>query len=165
MSLAVRYDALLSYSDHERRKWREWIAADPSRFEIPVQPDGRFPTVGALLDHMYLVERRHLSRLVGATPPDVTGVAAGNWQRLFEYADLVRADLRRYATDIDDAVADQTISFTGFDNTRFSMSRRRLLTHILLHEVRHLAQIALAARLNGVDPPGSHDIAFFEEFE
>jgi uncharacterized damage-inducible protein DinB len=44
------------------------------------------------------------------------------------------------------------------------MSRRRLLTHILLHEVRHLAQVALAARTAGIEPPGQHDLIYFAEF-
>jgi uncharacterized damage-inducible protein DinB len=165
VSLAIGYEPLLAYSDHERRKWREWIAIDPARFEMAMQPGGRFPTIGALLDHVFFVERRHLSRLEGATPPDSSGVPGGEWQRLFEYADLVRADLRKYAGDLDDAAATGTISFTGWDGVQYTMSRRRLLTHIVMHEVRHLAQIALAARLHGVEPPGSHDIAFFPGFD
>ena len=30
--------------------------------------------------------------------------------------------------------------------------------HILLHEIRHWAQIALAVRLAGLEPPGEHDL-------
>ena len=37
------------------------------------------------------------------------------------------------------------------------MSSRKLLFHILLHEIRHWAQIALAVRLAGFEPPGDHD--------
>ena len=44
------------------------------------------------------------------------------------------------------------------------MSRRKLATHVVLHEVRHLAQIALAARAAGVAPPGDHDLFFFEDY-
>jgi uncharacterized damage-inducible protein DinB len=44
------------------------------------------------------------------------------------------------------------------------MTRRRLLTHILLHEIRHLAQVALAARTAGVAPPGEHDLIYYDEF-
>jgi len=44
------------------------------------------------------------------------------------------------------------------------MTRRRLVTHILLHEIRHLAQLAYAARLAGVEPPGQHDIFYFDGF-
>lgn len=44
------------------------------------------------------------------------------------------------------------------------MTRRKLLAHMLLHEVRHLAQIALAARIAGHEPPGRHDLFYFPEF-
>ncbi len=162
MSLNIPFDRILDYSDHERRKWRKWIDADPKRLDIPMQPGGRFATLGLLLEHLYFVERRHLSRLEGGTPPDATGVATGDWEALFEYGELVRADLRRYAADLDDAIGNEIFGFSirGED---FSVPRRQLMVHILLHEVRHLAQMALAARLAGVDPPGDHDILFCPE--
>ena len=164
MSVSIAFEQLLDYSDHERHKWREWVAADPQRLDLQLQPPGsRFPTVGVLLDHMFLVERRHLSRLEGATPPDATGISAGDWKRLFDYADLVRADLRRYVADLDDTIGSTTITWT-FSGDTYAMSRRRLLTHILLHEMRHLAQIALAARTAGIEPPGRHDLIYFAEF-
>ena len=163
MSVTVALEQLLDYSDHDRRKWRSWIAADAGRLDIVVQPGGRFPTIGALLDHIFFVERRHLSRLEGATPPDATGIPPGDWQRLFDYADLVRSDLRRYASDIDDGVGSQVLSWRYLDR-EYTMSRRRLLTHIVLHEIRHFAQVALAARTAGVEPPGEHDLIYFAEF-
>jgi uncharacterized damage-inducible protein DinB len=162
VSVSIGYEQLLAYSDHERRKWRDWIAADPKRLDLPVQPGGRFPTIASLIDHVFLVERRHLSRLEGGTPPDATGVPPGDWKRLFEYADLVRADLRRYAGELAES-GSETISF-GIAGQTYSMSRRRLLTHIVVHEVRHLAQLALAARLAEVAPPGEHDLFYFTEF-
>jgi uncharacterized damage-inducible protein DinB len=163
VTVTIAFEQLLDYSDHERRRWRDWIAADPARLDIAVQPGARFPTVGALLDHVFFVERRHLSRLEGGTPPEATGIPHGDWRRLFDYADLVRADLRRYAADMTDTAAGGTIAwqYLGRD---YAMSRRRLLAHILLHEIRHLAQIALAARTAGNAPPGDHDLIYYDEF-
>ncbi len=163
MSVSVGYEQLLDYSDHDRRKWRAWVAADPRRLDIPVQAGGRFPTIGALLDHIFLVERRHLCRLEGGTPPDATGIPPGDWQRLFDYADLVRADLRRYAADVDEEIGSQVLTWR-FLEREYTMSRRRLMTHIVLHEIRHFAQIALAARTAAVEPPGEHDLIYFAEF-
>ena len=60
MNLA--YDELLRYTSAERDKWRRWLTTNPSAMEAPVQPDGRLPTVGRLIDHIFLVERRHLQR-------------------------------------------------------------------------------------------------------
>ncbi len=165
MSVSIGLEQLLGYSDCERRKWREWIAADPKRLDIAVQPGARFPTIGALLDHIFFVERRHLSRLEGGTLPEQTGIPPGDWTRLFEYGDLVRADFRRYVADIDDRIGSETMTFTPITGGTVTMTRRRLLTHVFLHEVRHYAQLALAARAAGVEPPGNHDLFFFAEFD
>ena len=165
MSVAVALAPLIAYSDHEREKWRQWIAADPARMRIPFQTGGRFADVAALLDHVFLVERRHLARLEGATPPPATGVPSGDWGAMFEYGDLVRADFRAYLDALDEATASQTMVITGLQSSAdVVMTRRRLVTHILLHEIRHLAQLAYAARLAGVEPPGQHDIFYFDEF-
>lgn len=163
MNLTIRVDELIGYSDHERAKWKEWIAADPARLRLPFQPGGRFPTIGSLLDHIFLVERRHLARLQGATPPEITGIDLADWSGLFDYADLVRADLRHYVADLDEASGAEIVTITARSGTA-AMSRRKLAFHIVLHEVRHLAQLAYAARMAGVEPPGSHDLFYFTEF-
>jgi uncharacterized damage-inducible protein DinB len=165
VSVTIEFARLLAYSDHERQKWRDWIAADPSRLSIVLQPGGRFPTAAELLDHIFFVERRHLSRLQGSTPPEESGVPLGNWTRLFEYADLVRADFRQYVSDLTDVAADGTITWNAIGIGPVTLSRRRLVTHVFLHEVRHLAQLALAARTAGIEPPGNHDLFLFEGFD
>jgi uncharacterized damage-inducible protein DinB len=165
MSATYRIEELLDYSDHERRKWQTWIAADPARLRIPLQNGGRFSTLGSLLDHIFLVERRHLARMQGGTPPETTGVAEGDMAALFEYAALVRADLRRFADDLDEREAVESMSFTVRSAPGpFTMTRRKLCLTIVLHEIRHLAQAALAARNAGHEPPGEHDLFFFTEF-
>ena len=163
MSATVRLDELLGYSDHERAKWKEWVAADPGRLQLAFQAGGRFPTVGALLDHLFLTERRNVARLQGATPPEITGIAPGDWQALFEYADLVRAELRRYVIDLDGEPGTGLLTFSVQSST-FTVTRRKLAMHVVLHEVRHLAQLAYAVRAAGVEPPGAHDLLFFAEF-
>ena len=167
MSIHLEIERLVGYSDHERAKWKAWIAADPSRLALPFQPGARFPTIGSLFDHLFLVERRHLSRLEGAAPPDATGIAAGDHQALFEYADLVRADLKKYIQELDETEAEEVITWTvasgAFPPGTYSVTRRKLTIHILLHELRHLAQIAYAARAAGQAPPGEHDYFYYAE--
>jgi uncharacterized damage-inducible protein DinB len=167
MSIVVEIDRLLAYSEYERTKWKAWIASDPSRLALPFQPGGRFPTLNSLFDHLFLVERRHLSRLEGAVPPDSTGVAPGDWQALFEYGELVRADLRHYARELDATEGEEVLTWTVTSGPAppgsYSMTRRKLAIHILLHEVRHLAQVAYAARLAGHEPPGAHDYFYCPE--
>ena len=160
MSVTFSMEEMIEYSDHERRKWKAWVETDPSRLALTFQPGGRFPTAGALLDHIFFVERRHLARMEGAMPPDSTGIAPGDWRGLFEYADLVRADLREYLGGMSEEDGRQRITFNLPDGP-LSITKRRLALHIVLHEARHLAQLAYMARLAGHEPPGGHDYLFF----
>ena len=74
--------------------------------------------------------RRHLSRLEGGALPEQTGIPPGDWTRLFEYGDLVRADLRRYVNDIDDSTGSETLTFVPLGRGQTTMTRRRLLMHV-----------------------------------
>jgi uncharacterized damage-inducible protein DinB len=160
MSIGISLDELLRYSHYERAKWREWVTADPARLTMPFQPVGRFPTVGSLLDHIFLVEKRHLSRLQGIKPPAATGVQAGDAAALFAYGDAVREEFRGYAVSLPDPDAEMVLDIPlGV----FRFTRRKLAIHIVQHEIRHLAQIAYAVRVAGEEPPGMHDLVFCPE--
>jgi uncharacterized damage-inducible protein DinB len=43
-------------------------------------------------------------------------------------------------------------------------SARKLIAHILIHEIRHWAQIASIVRQNDLAPPGEHDLVFSPAF-
>ena len=157
MALDLSYDELLRYTNDEREKWRRWLQSHPEAMEIVAAAGGRFPTVGKLIDHVFLVERRHLQRLTGDPVSESTGLTGNNAPPLFDYGASVRRELEQFAGLIDDDDAMEPRTFVVREQT-VSMSPRKLLFHILLHEIRHWAQIALAVRLAGLEPPGEHDL-------
>jgi uncharacterized damage-inducible protein DinB len=162
MSVPVDFNRLMDYVQHERGKWKAWLEADPSRLRLPFQPGARFPTINSLVDHVFWVERRHLCRLQGAPLVDATGVDEGDIAGLFAYADRAHADLRQYVGGLSDAQAGEVMNFT-IPTGPVSITRGKLAIHILVHEIRHMAQLAYAARLAGVEPPGHHDYFAFPE--
>jgi uncharacterized damage-inducible protein DinB len=159
VSLHLSIDELLRYSSEERDKWRRWLAANPAALEGAVQPGGRFPTVGKLIDHIFLVERRHLQRLGGQPLSEATGLTGNNAAPLFDYGASVRREMEQFLREFDGDEADvaRTIEVRG---QRLAMTPRKLLFHMLLHEIRHWAQVALAVRLAGFEPPGDHDLFY-----
>jgi uncharacterized damage-inducible protein DinB len=157
--LSLSFDELLRYTNDERDKWRAWFQSNPAAVDAPVQPGGRLPTVGKLIDHIFLVERRHLQRLTGDRLSDSTGLTGNNAPPLFDYGASVRRELEQYVAAQDDDEADQVRTFEVRDR-QWSMTPRKLLFHILLHETRHWAQVALAVRLAGLEPPGDHDLFY-----
>jgi len=126
---------------------------------MEVQPGGRYPTVGALIDHIFLVERRHLQRLRSAPLDTKTGLSGHHAPPLFDYGASVRRELDQFVAELDDYVADEPRTFT-VQTGDFLLTPRKLLFHCLLHETRHWAQIALAVRRAGLEPPGNHDLFF-----
>lgn len=159
MSVSLTLDELLRFTNAEREKWRVWLIQHPAAMDAAVQPGGRFPTVGKLIDHIFLVERRHIQRLTESPLSESTGLTGNNAPPLFAYGSSVRRELEQFAADLDPDVADEIRTFDVRDR-QWPMSSRKLLFHIVLHEFRHWGQIALAVRLAGFEPPGDHDLFF-----
>ena len=155
----LTFDELLRYTHEERDKWRAWLLAHPAALDAPVQPSARFSTVGKLIDHIFLVERRHLQRLTGDPLSTSTGLSGTNARPLFDYGASVRRELEKFVADLDEDEADHVRTFEVREQP-WPMTPRKLLFHILLHETRHWAQIALAVRLAGLEPPGDHDLFY-----
>jgi uncharacterized damage-inducible protein DinB len=160
----LRFSEFDRYTQEERDKWRAWFVTHPQAMDIEVQPGGRYATVGALIDHIFLVERRHLQRLRGAALDTKTGLSGLNAPPLFDYGASVRRELEQFVSELDDDVADQPRTFTVQSGGDFVLTPRKLLFHCLLHETRHWAQIALAIRRAGLDPPGNHDLFYSKAF-
>ena len=159
MPPTIRFDELVRYSNGERDKWRRWFAEHPAALDATVQAGGRLPTVGKLIDHIFLVERRHLQRLTSQPLSETTGLTGNNAPPLFDYGASVRRELEQYVAGLDDDEVDTMREFEVREKN-WTMTPRKLLFHILLHETRHWAQIALAVRLAGFEPPGDHDLFF-----
>ena len=164
MALNITLDELLAYTDEERAKWRAWLDAHPDALSVRMQPDGRFTTVGSLIDHIFLVEARHLARLKLGPVPDSSGIAQPEIASLFRYGAGVRLALRDYARTLSPQDSVTAREFTVQSGT-FRMTPRKLLMHAALHETRHWAQIALAVRQAGLEPPGNHDLFFSRALE
>lgn len=157
--MKIEFTELLRYTQEERDKWRRWFVEHPDAMDVDVQPGARFATVGALIDHIFLVERRHVQRLQEAPLDTRTGLSGRHAPPLFDYGASVRRELEQFAADLDDDVADQPRTF-NVQTGDFVLTPRKLLFHCLVHETRHWAQIALALRRAGHEPPGNHDLFF-----
>ena len=161
--LAITFHELVRYTNIERDKWRHWFFSHAEAVDAPVQPAGRLPTVGKLIDHIFLVERRHLQRLTSQPVSNTTGLTGNNAAPLFDYGASVRRELEQYVADLSEDEIDTVREFDVRDQ-KWPMTPRKLLFHILLHETRHWAQVALAVRLAGFEPPGDHDLFFSKAF-
>jgi len=166
MSLSLGIEELLGYTDGERTKWDDWFRAQgPAALQAAVQREGRFPTVWSLVDHIFLVEKRHTQRLKQESPlTEQTGVTEPDAQALFAYGRAERSELAAVARAMTPADGARVIEFQ-FRDQHYRFTARKLLFHILVHEIRHWAQIATAVRNAGFEPPGFHDLLFTAAME
>ena len=111
MTLNLTLDELLAWTAEERAKWHVWLKANPAALDVSVQPGGRFPDVGSLVDHTFLVEVRHTCRLQRHDLPSESGVAVGDIAGLFAYAAAGRDGVHRYLRTLtaDDAAAPREV--------------------------------------------------------
>jgi uncharacterized damage-inducible protein DinB len=159
MTLTITLDELLCWTAEERAKWLPFLKANPKALDVTVQPGGRFPTVGSLIDHIFLVEHRHTLRLQGKELPTESGIGPGDLEALFGYASRGRECVQQYLPTLSAEDANKPRDVVVASGT-YPLSPRKLLFHMALHEVRHWAQIAAAVRAAGFAPPGDHDLFY-----
>ena len=159
MSLQISLDELMAWTAEERAKWLPWLKANPKALDVTVQPGGRFPTVGSLIDHIFLVEHRHTLRLQGKELPTASGITPGDIDALYAYAARGRDGVINYLPTLSEQDANTPRDVVVATGT-YPLSPRKLLFHMALHEVRHWAQIAAAVRAAGFAPPGDHDLFY-----
>lgn len=166
MSMTLSIDELLGFTEGERTKWERWFQSQPpAALQATVQQEGRFRTVWQLMDHIFLVERRHTLRLEQQTTlPEETGVAELDLTGLFAYGRSAREKLARVVHAMSPADAGRIIEFNYRDDL-LRFTARKLAFHIQFHEVRHWAQIASATRNAGLAPPGFHDLLFSDSLK
>ncbi len=113
MALALGFDELLRYTNDERDKWRAWFLAHPAAMDATLQPGARFSTVGKLIDHIFLVEQRHLQRLRNEPVANSTGLTGNNAAPLFDYgASVRREELEQFVQEAtDEDVANRVRAF------------------------------------------------------
>ena len=109
----------------------------PGAMDAAVQPGGRLPTVGKLIDHIFLVERRHVQRLRTEQLSTETGLTGSNAPPFFDYGASVRRELEHFTRTLGEDEADEIRSFEVRDQT-WQMTPRKLLFHILVHETTAL---------------------------
>ena len=150
--LQISLNDLLDYTEWERAKWRAVLQQQgPDALRVGAGPhgDGRFGTVGELIRHIFSAEKRYVERLAGRALTDTSTLAAEDLQALFAFGQVSRQELRRFIDTVAPTQWDVPQEFTLM-NSYLRATPRKILIHVVMHEIRHWAQIATLLRLRGV---------------
>jgi uncharacterized damage-inducible protein DinB len=161
VSVGLSFEELMDYTDWERGSWREWFAKQGDQaLEIKAgqNGDGRFNTIGDLIRHIFSAETRYVDRLSERPLTDTASISSGSADALFQFGAKSRAQLREFAKTRSAQQWDAPFEFKMFTMV-IRATPRKILGHVLTHEMRHWAQIATMLRLSGLKGEW-HDFLF-----
>jgi uncharacterized damage-inducible protein DinB len=152
---------LMDYTEWERQKWHDRLRQEGNEIlKTSAGPhgDGRFATLGELIRHIFSAETRYVDRLSGRTIIDTGSVPTDSLDALFELGQQSRKSLKDFIETfpVQEWDVPQELKLM---NSSLKATPRKIVVHVLLHEIRHWAQIATLLRLTGVTD-GFHDILF-----
>jgi uncharacterized damage-inducible protein DinB len=150
--LQVSLNDLLDYTEWQRAQWHTVLEHQgPAVLTFSAGPhgDGRFQAVGDLIRHIFSAERRYVERLAGRALTDTSTLASENLTGLFAFGRESRQALRRFVDSFPPEQWDVLQEFTLM-NSQLRATPRKILIHVVMHEIRHWAQIATLLRLRGV---------------
>ena len=151
MSSTLDFRDLVAYTTWQRSLWRSWFQQrSPAVLSVTTgaHGDGRFPSVGGLIRHIFSAELRYLERIAGSPLTDATSVPTDDAQALFEFGGVGRARLEQLIDSMPPDLWTVPVEFPLLKSTVRS-SPRKIILHVLTHEIRHWAQVATLLRLQG----------------
>ncbi len=161
MPAGITIDDLTQYTDWERQKWLDWMRPrNVEVLEISTGPhgDGRFESVGEVVRHIFSAEKRYVERLSDRPITDTATIPANDVRALFQFGEQSRREFKGFVETLPPEDWDTPREFKLMNST-LTATPRKILTHVLLHEIRHWAQIATLFRLNGMKDD-FHDFLF-----
>lgn len=151
MNLSLDVRDLVGYTTWQRAFWRTWFAqTGPAPLGVTTgdHGDGRFTSVGALIRHIFSSELRYAQRIAGVPLTDTTVVAIDDPNALFLLGAVARASFLGIIEHLPAAQWIEPFEFSLFDST-VRATPRKVVLHVLTHEIRHWAQVATLLRLQG----------------
>lgn len=152
----ITFKELLADNEANTVKWQAWFEAHPQALEVLCDvADSK--TVEELVHHIFVVQLRHSQRLLGEPVHGYDNDPVAAPKMLFSLADEGRNNLLRFIEHTSESHAGEVIHFTLRSGRQVSVSRRKLVVHIMIHGIRHWAQISTLLRQSGYHPGWGSD--------
>ena len=150
--------------------WAALEAAPPAALAQPMVPGPEFHCIKDLLSHIIAVQDGWLHEDILRQPPLLASIPELNdtpggpnyadvdLQTLLNYWQSVHESTSKYLSQLTEAELRRVVTPHDAPNNRFTVDG--LLWHVMIHEMRHTAQIAMLLRQQGIKPPAL-DLYFY----
>ncbi|MBX9602505.1 MAG: hypothetical protein K2X35_15975 [Bryobacteraceae bacterium] len=151
----LTFAELLAHQDAEFSKWEAWLLEHGDAvLAFPLRNE-QIPDLKSLLQHIVGVQLYFAELLAGKPitewwkqpPADRDGLVR-----------MGRASLSMLRAQADAEQDWNRMVRVGEGEKGMQVSARKAFAQVLTHSMWHWAQVALLARMNGVAPPGKHDL-------
>jgi uncharacterized damage-inducible protein DinB len=140
---------LIAWVEKTSTGWRSLLTHHPELLNIPCDIMG-VQTVAQLLQHIVAVELRFAERLADLPATDYANIPYDSMETIYVTHDHAFALLHQLlSSDID---WDASIEFSTRTMGPARSTRKTVLFHLLLHGIRHYAQLSTLVRQQGVKP-------------
>jgi uncharacterized damage-inducible protein DinB len=158
---AISFEELLRFDEEQSKRWREFFSKKPHLLKIDMSPSER---VSDFLLHIFASEYRSAQRLLGEPMTPNTEFKWRSVEELFAIADAAREKLREFVAKAPANIA-EVQSYPSLTLGEIKASPKKLLTHAVVHSIRHWAQLTRALRENGTRIDWSGDVIFSKVIE
>jgi len=162
---ALSFRELLDYTHAETEHWHRWLAAQPREVLALPAGSGRTATVRGLVHHIIVVERRYTDRLRGEPVSNYADIPSDPLDAMFAVFADTRTRLEQWLASASDDDLAQVLEFQTLSAGTLTGSARKIVVHLLLHGVRHWAQLATTLRQQGHATDWPHDILMSDALE
>ena len=157
---ALTSEELLDWIERTSSGWRQLIADSPATLSFPcdVMDTG---TVARLLQHIMAAELRYAQRLHGLPGSSYEDISCDTGEQLYAAHDRAMELLRSLLAQQSFAW-DESIDFNTRRAGTMRAPRRAVFVHLLMHSVRHYAQLATIVRQHGTKTDWPMDYLFMK---
>lgn len=142
--IAITGDELQAWVETMSQQWRDFLAANPEVLALPCDIR-ETRSVAEFLQHIVAVELRYAQRLNAIEETPYEQIAFDSPDAIYASHDRAMS-LLAGLKDRDDGFWDERIGFTTRSGGSMRVPRRVVFTHLLMHSVRHYAQLATLVR-------------------
>jgi uncharacterized damage-inducible protein DinB len=161
---SIALAVLLADNELSAQKWQTWFASTPAALDLPcdIYNSG---SVRALLRHIFAVELRHSQRLLGKDVTAYEAISTDSLASLFAVHAQAVDHLRTFLANASESSLQETLAISTLSAGTLHATRRKLVVHILLHSIRHWAQLATLLRAHGYSTDWAKDFLMSDAME
>lgn len=158
---AITCEELLLHNQQETAKWRDFFDTYPETLGLPAEFAQMHDVKGVLL-HIVAVELIYAERVAGIPRPrlDLADFPSATLDDLFSNHERALQLLREFMARGAGADWDTELTFPTKTYGTLQGTKRKCFVHLMLHSVRHWAQLATFLRESGFKQDWQHDFLF-----